>query len=50
MNPKVDEFLSKAKTWKQEYEWLRSIVLDSELSLRPKGKQRDGPSSQLSRC
>ncbi|MGM0836348.1 MAG: YdeI/OmpD-associated family protein [Bacillota bacterium] len=31
-NPKVDEFIRKAKTWKQEYEWLRSIVLDSELN------------------
>ncbi|QDS32560.1 YdeI/OmpD-associated family protein [Brevibacillus brevis] len=30
-NPKVDEFLSKAKTWKAEYEKLRSIVLDCEL-------------------
>ncbi|MFS0916729.1 YdeI/OmpD-associated family protein [Brevibacillus sp. 179-C 1.1 NHS] len=32
MNPKVDEFLSKAKTWKAEYEKLRSIVLDCELT------------------
>ncbi len=31
-NPKVDEFLSKAKTWKQEYEKLRNIVLDCELT------------------
>ncbi|MGG4447426.1 hypothetical protein HPY28_21755 [Brevibacillus sp. HB1.2] len=31
-NPKVDEFLSKAKTWKAEYEKLRSIVLDCELT------------------
>ncbi|WP_163859124.1 YdeI/OmpD-associated family protein [Paenibacillus elgii] len=31
-NPKVDEFLSKAKTWKEEYEKLRSIVLDCELT------------------
>lgn len=26
-NPKVDEFLSKATTWKKEYEKLRNIVL-----------------------
>lgn len=32
MNPKVDEFLSKAKKWKQEYEKLRQIVLDCELT------------------
>ncbi|MEH7885376.1 YdeI family protein [Bacillus sp. JJ1609] len=32
MNPKVDEFLSKANKWKEEYEKLRKIVLDSELT------------------
>jgi uncharacterized protein YdeI (YjbR/CyaY-like superfamily) len=32
MNPKVDEFLSKAKKWKEEYETLRNIVLDCELT------------------
>ncbi|MFS0553445.1 YdeI/OmpD-associated family protein [Brevibacillus sp. 179-C9.3 HS] len=32
MNPKVDEFLSKAKTWKAEYEKLRNIVLDCDLT------------------
>ncbi|MCL6600687.1 YdeI/OmpD-associated family protein [Alicyclobacillus macrosporangiidus] len=32
MNPKVDEFLSKAKKWREEYEKLRSIVLDCELT------------------
>ncbi|MED4156159.1 YdeI family protein [Priestia aryabhattai] len=32
MNPKVDEFLSKAKKWKEEYEMLRKIVLDCELT------------------
>jgi uncharacterized protein YdeI (YjbR/CyaY-like superfamily) len=32
MNPKVDEYLSKAKKWKEEYEKLRSIVLDCELT------------------
>jgi uncharacterized protein YdeI (YjbR/CyaY-like superfamily) len=32
MNPKVDEFLSKATKWKEEYEELRKIVLDCELT------------------
>ncbi|MED3933046.1 YdeI family protein [Priestia megaterium] len=32
MNPKVDEFLSKAKKWKDEYETLRKIFLDCELT------------------
>ena len=32
MNPKVDEFLSKAKKWKEEFEKLRMIVLDCELT------------------
>jgi uncharacterized protein YdeI (YjbR/CyaY-like superfamily) len=32
MNPKVDEFLSKAKKWKEEYETLRNIILDCELT------------------
>ncbi|MBL0388268.1 YdeI family protein [Tumebacillus sp. ITR2] len=32
LNPKVDEFLAKAKTWKAEYEKLRSIVLDCGLA------------------
>lgn len=32
MNPKVDEFLSKDKKWKEEYETLRKIVLDCELT------------------
>lgn len=32
MNPKVDEFLSKATKWKEEYETLRNIVLDCELT------------------
>lgn len=32
MNPKVDEFLSKAKKWKEEYEKLRNIVLDCGLT------------------
>ncbi|ATH94462.1 YdeI/OmpD-associated family protein [Bacillus glycinifermentans] len=32
MNPKVDEFLSQAAKWKEEYEKLRNIVLDCELT------------------
>ncbi|TVX83801.1 hypothetical protein FQP34_00725 [Peribacillus simplex] len=32
MNPKVDEFLGKAKKWKEEYETLRNIVLDCDLT------------------
>lgn len=32
MNPKVDEFLSKSKSWKEEYEKLRMIVLDCDLT------------------
>jgi uncharacterized protein YdeI (YjbR/CyaY-like superfamily) len=32
MNPKVDEFLSKAKKWKEEFEKLRNIVLDCKLT------------------
>ncbi|MGG0791510.1 YdeI family protein [Peribacillus simplex] len=32
MNPKVDEFISKAKKWKEEYETLRNIVIDCELT------------------
>ena len=32
LNPKVDEFLSEEKKWKQEFEKLRSIVLDCELT------------------
>ncbi|ASK63973.1 hypothetical protein CFK37_18325 [Virgibacillus phasianinus] len=31
-NPKVDEFLSKSKKWKDEYGKLRDIVLDSKLT------------------
>ena len=31
MNPKVDEFLSKAKKWQEEYSALRNIVLDCEI-------------------
>ncbi|MFI8712210.1 YdeI family protein [Brevibacillus brevis] len=31
-NPKVDEFLGKAKKWKSEYEKLRRIVLDCDLT------------------
>ncbi|NRF94818.1 YdeI/OmpD-associated family protein [Paenibacillus frigoriresistens] len=32
MNPKVDGFLRKTKKWKEEFEKLRSIVLDCELT------------------
>ncbi len=32
MNPKVDEFLSKAKKWKEEFEQLRMIALDCGLT------------------
>jgi uncharacterized protein YdeI (YjbR/CyaY-like superfamily) len=31
-NPKVDFFFTKAKKWKEEYEKLRSIVLDCDLT------------------
>ncbi|GIN88243.1 hypothetical protein J6TS2_46290 [Heyndrickxia sporothermodurans] len=31
-NPKVDEFINKSKKWKKEYEKLRDIVLDCELT------------------
>ena len=32
MNPKVDAFLSEDKKWREEYEKLRNIVLDCELT------------------
>jgi len=32
MNPKVDVFLRKSKKWQEEYEKLRKIVLDCELT------------------
>lgn len=32
LNPKVDAFLSRAKNWQEEFEKLRSIVLDCELT------------------
>ncbi|PTM58794.1 YdeI/OmpD-associated family protein [Desmospora activa] len=32
LNPKVDEFLSKANKWRAEYEKLRNIALDCELT------------------
>ena len=32
MNPKVDVFLSKAKKWQEEFEKLRMIILDCELT------------------
>ncbi|MCZ8522490.1 MULTISPECIES: YdeI/OmpD-associated family protein [Paenibacillus] len=32
MNPKIDGFFNKSKKWKAEYETLRAIVLDCELT------------------
>jgi len=32
LHPKVDAFVSRAKKWKEEYEKLRNIVLDCELT------------------
>lgn len=32
MNPKVDVYLSKAKKWKEEFEKLRMIILDCQLT------------------
>ncbi|MED1795976.1 YdeI family protein [Brevibacillus nitrificans] len=32
LNPKVDEFLSKSKKWREEFEKLRKIVLDCALT------------------
>lgn len=32
LNPKVDEYLSKAKNWREEFEKLRKIILDCELT------------------
>jgi len=32
LNPKVDEYLNKSKKWKEEYEKLRTIILDCELT------------------
>ena len=32
MNPKVDEFLSKTKKWQEEFEKLRMIILDCQLT------------------
>jgi uncharacterized protein YdeI (YjbR/CyaY-like superfamily) len=32
MNPKVDVFLSKAKKWQEEFEKLRMIILDCDLT------------------
>ena len=31
-NPKVDEFLRKTKTWREEFEKLRAIILDCRLT------------------
>lgn len=32
MNPKVDKYLSKAKKWQEEFEKLRMIILDCQLT------------------
>ncbi|WP_070119386.1 YdeI/OmpD-associated family protein [Bacillus marinisedimentorum] len=32
MNPKVDEFLTKEKKWREEFEKLRTILLDCQLA------------------
>lgn len=32
MNPEVDAFLSKAQTWQKEFEKLRAIILDCQLT------------------
>ena len=32
MNPKVDVYLSEAKKWQEEFEKLRTIVLDCPLT------------------
>ena len=32
MNPKVDEYSSKAKKWQEEFEKLRMIILDCQLT------------------
>ncbi|HEX9274004.1 MAG TPA: hypothetical protein VGA01_17515, partial [Candidatus Binatia bacterium] len=32
MNPKVDEYLRKAKKWQEEFEKLRMIILDCGLA------------------
>lgn len=39
MNPKVDEFLSRAKKWQEELEKLRMIILDCGLTEEFKWKQ-----------
>jgi uncharacterized protein YdeI (YjbR/CyaY-like superfamily) len=32
MNPKVDEYLRRAKKWQEEFETLRRIILDCQLT------------------
>ena len=32
MNPKVDEFISKVQKWQEEFEKLRMIILDCQLT------------------
>lgn len=39
MNPKVDEFINKAKNWQKEFEQLRRIVLDCQVTEEFKWRQ-----------
>jgi uncharacterized protein YdeI (YjbR/CyaY-like superfamily) len=32
MNPKVNEFLNKTEKWKEEFEKLRTIIFDCQLT------------------
>lgn len=32
INPKIDEFISKAQKWREEFETLRAIILDCDLT------------------
>ena len=38
MNPKVDEYLGKAKKWQEELSKLRQIILDCQLTEELKWK------------
>jgi uncharacterized protein YdeI (YjbR/CyaY-like superfamily) len=39
MNPKVDDFIDKAENWQQEFEQLRRIILDCQLTEEFKWRQ-----------
>jgi uncharacterized protein YdeI (YjbR/CyaY-like superfamily) len=39
MNPKVDVYLNKAKKWQEEFEKLRMIILDCQLTEKLKWKK-----------